>query len=237
MQISKSDVTRCCADRDVYAALLARPGLTIVELGCGAAAHAREIAAADPGRQVLAYEVDSEQHAKNLASERPPNLEFRYGGAEAIDLPDASIDLVMMFKSLHHVPPERMDTALDEIARILRPGGLAYISEPVFAGEFNDIIRRFHDEQQVREAAFGALARAVERGPLELAREEFFLAPTHFDGFADFEARIINATHSEHRLDAATLAAVRADFERHCGPAGADFRAPMRVDVLEKPAA
>ena len=49
------------------------------------------------------------------------------GGAQAIDLPADSIDLVIMLKSLHHVPTELMDRALAEIHRVLKPGGLAYL--------------------------------------------------------------------------------------------------------------
>ena len=55
-----------------------------------------------------------------------------------------------------------------EIHRVLKPDGLAYISEPVFAGEFNEIIRLFHDELAVREAAFAAVGRAVATGRFEL---------------------------------------------------------------------
>jgi 2-methylisocitrate lyase-like PEP mutase family enzyme len=66
-----------------------------------------------------------------------------------------------MFKSLHHVPVPLMDQALAEIRRVLKPGGLAYISEPVFAGEFNEVLRLFHDESIVRREAFSAIERAV----------------------------------------------------------------------------
>ena len=57
-----------------------------------------------------------------------------------------------------------LDTALDEIHRVLRPGGVAWFAEPVFAGDLNEIIRLFHDEQVVRQAAFDALVRASNGG-------------------------------------------------------------------------
>ncbi|NNL84587.1 MAG: class I SAM-dependent methyltransferase [Myxococcales bacterium] len=63
-----------------------------------------------------------------------PKYCFADFGAEAIAAPDASFDVVMLFKSLHHVPVQMMDAALNEIARVLKPDGTAYISEPVFAG-------------------------------------------------------------------------------------------------------
>ncbi len=48
-----------------------------------------------------------------------------YGSAADIEQPDASVDIVIMLKSLHHVPISLMDQALTEIARVLKPGGLA----------------------------------------------------------------------------------------------------------------
>lgn len=234
MRIADPSATRVCADRDLYDTLLKLDGATIAELGCGDGTHARAIAAAGHDRKIVAFEVDRIQHERNVASAYPANLEFRYGGAEAIDLGDRTVDAVLMFKSLHHVPLAAMDTAFSEIARVLRPGGLAYVSEPVFAGAFNEVIRHFHDEQAVRQAAFDALVRAADSQQFDLVDEVFFLAPVHFDDFAAFEQRIIAATHTEHRLDAATLAIVRQAFEQHLGPRGADFLAPMRVDLLRR---
>jgi SAM-dependent methyltransferase len=236
MQLARADGGDIVAEPELYAALLALDDADIVELGCGTGVHTRAIAAGGRDRRVIAFEVDRIQLERNRA-DAPANVEFRYGGAESIDLPAACADVVFMFKSLHHVPLPAMDAALGEIARILRPGGRAWISEPVFAGAFNDIIRCFHDEQAVRHAAFAAVERAVGAGMLELEREIFFRSPVHFANFAEFEARIIHATHSDHRLDELTFARVKADFETHLGAGGAHFQAPMRVDLLRKPRA
>jgi len=141
-----------------------------------------------------------------------------------------------MFKSLHHVPVEHMDRALDEIARVLRPGGLAWISEPVYAGELNELMRLFHDEKRVREAAFAALSRAVARGPLVLKEERFFNTRSQFDDFAQFDARMIRVTHSNHQLSPALYAEVKEKFEAHLTPQGVTFINPQRVDLLQKPA-
>jgi SAM-dependent methyltransferase len=180
-------------------------------------------------------EVDRVQHEKNLAITDLPNVRFRYGGAEAIGLEDDSVDAVIMLKSLHHVPVELMDRAFEEIARVLRPGGLAYISEPVYAGAFNEILRLFNDEKTVREAAFAAIGRAIDNGRLVLEREVHFLSPSRFEGFEEFERRVLGATHSQFDVDADLHAEVRRRFEPHIGPDGiADFLNPLRVDLLRK---
>lgn len=99
-------------------------------------------------------EVDVIAHRKNLQITDLPNVTFGLAGAQDIPLDDETADIVLMFKSLHHVPVELMETSLREIRRVLKPAGLAYISEPIFACDFNEILRLFHNEQEVREAAF-----------------------------------------------------------------------------------
>jgi ubiquinone/menaquinone biosynthesis C-methylase UbiE len=141
---------------------------------------------------------------------------------------------VMMFKSLHHVPMELMETSLREIRRVLKPGGLAYISEPVFSGDFNEILRLFHNEQRVREAAFQTVKNAVDEGMFQLVEETFFNTPGYYRDFAEFENTIINATHSQHHLDAGLYEQVRQRFEKHMGEDGAHFLTPVRVDLLQK---
>jgi ubiquinone/menaquinone biosynthesis C-methylase UbiE len=234
MRISDPENTTVCDERVVYERLLPLRGARGLELGCGAAEKTRAIARESGVASIVALEVDAIQHAKNLTITDLPNVTFASGGAEAIPASDASFDVVLMFKSLHHVPVARMDDALREIHRVLRPGGLAYLSEPVFAGAFNDIVRRFHDERVVREAAFAAIERAVEGGLFELVTEEFFSTPGTFASFAEFEARVLNVTHTNHRLSPALYAEVREAFERHLTPEGARFQNPIRVDLLRK---
>ncbi|WP_293687675.1 class I SAM-dependent methyltransferase [Thiolapillus sp.] len=87
-------------------------------------------------------------------------------------------------KSLHHVPVPLMGKALEEIHRVLRPGGRAYIFEPVYAGQFNEILRLFNDEKEVRQAAFDTLKDAVSRGDFALKDEIFFQSKSEFGTFA-----------------------------------------------------
>lgn len=205
----------------------------IIELGCGAAYLSRKLLARCPGCAVTGLEVDERQQAKNLANPAE-RLRFVSAGAEAIPFDDGQFDLALMLKSLHHVPLDKLDQALAEVHRVLRPGGLLYVSEPVFEGALNEILRLFNDEERVRAAALAAVRRAVAGGEWEQVSELFFEMPVHYDDFADFERRMLGVTFMEHRLDAATLAAVRARFEPHRRSGGADFTRPMRVNLLRR---
>ncbi len=220
-----------CDEREIFGKLPLQ-GARILELGCGKAEKTRIVA--QQAASILALEVDEIQLAKNREIADLPNVRFDHGGAQEIPEEDGSFDIVMMFKSLHHVPIELMDEAFREIHRVLKPGGYAYVSEPIYKGDFNEILRLFHDEKIVREAAFEAVKRSVSRGLFGLVRQEFFMSPMHFENFADFEKKIIGVTHTDHRLSPELLQEVRAKFEKHMGANGAEFSMPIRVDLLRK---
>ena len=234
MKIEAPAIEVTCPETEVYQRLLPLDNSHILELGCGAAEKTRDIATSGANRKVTALEVDVVAHRKNLQITDLPNVKFGLAGAQDIPLDDESVDIVLMFKSLHHVPVELMEVSLMEIRRVLKPTGLAYISEPIFAGEFNEILRIFHDEKKVREAAFNALKTAVNQGWFRLVGETFFNTPGFYRDFSEFENTVINATHSQHSLDTSLLELVRQKFEKHLGDDGAHFLTPIRVDLLQK---
>lgn len=218
---------------DVLAGLVPLDKLNIIELGCGAAALARDLLMRYPDSRWIGLEVDARQHAKNLAAPQA-GLHFMAGVAQSLPFPDAGFDLVMMLKSLHHVPMPLMAQALDEAARVLRPGGHLYVSEPVYDGALNEVIRLFHDEGVVRVAAQAAVDQALLGGAWAQAAELRFDMPVYFRDFAEFEQRMMRPTYADHHIDAAKLASVQAVFSPHCGDEGAHFTRPMHVRLLRR---
>ena len=217
----------------VLEALVPLAGIRLIELGCGAALLVRRLLDRRQDVSATCLEVDARQHAKNLADSRD-RLSFVEAPAQAIPFAAASFDLALMLKSLHHVPRDRMADALAEAARVVRPGGWLYVSEPVYAGPFNEIVRLFNDEREVRAAAQAALDLAV-RGPQWAPGAELrFELPLHFEDFAQFERRIMRPTFADHRIDGATEQRVRAAFAPHLGADGARFLQPLHVRLLRR---
>jgi ubiquinone/menaquinone biosynthesis C-methylase UbiE len=219
--------------------LVALDGAALVELGCGAADFARRLVAAHPGASVLGLEVDERQMAKNLAQPEGhwAGIRFAAAGAQAIPAADAQFDGALMLKSLHHVPLALLDAALAEVHRVLKPGGWLYVSEPVFDGLSNEVIRLFNDEGLVRREAYQALMRALAGGGWQMVTERFFEMPTRYRDFADFAARMIDVTYAERRLDDSVRDEVIRRFER-LGRRGEDgfvhFTRPMRINLLHR---
>ncbi len=234
MQLNAPDNYRTATETDIVAELVDIRGARVLELGCGDAWTTRGLVERLGAAEVIAAEVDRIQHDKNLAIDDLPQVRFVLGGAEAIDAPDASFDAVFMFKSLHHVPESMMDQALAEIHRVLKPGGKALFSEPVYWGDFNAVMSLIHDEQRVRQAAFDALCRAVDTGAFDSEAEVFIQVPGSYATWDAFAARFLEVTHTELDVDAQRREQIRAAFEAHMTPTGAHFLKPHRIDVLRK---
>lgn len=235
MQLMQAGILPVSSDLELIKKHLPLNDARILELGCGTAFTTRRIVENFPSTTIVAAEVDRIQHQKNLSLTDLPTVTFKLAGMQDTAEPDNSFDAVIMLKSLHHVPVELMSKGFTEIHRVLKPGGIAYISEPVFAGAFNEILRLFNDEEQVRLAAFNAIRQAVESGLFSLQDEIHFISQSRFQGFGEFEDRILNATHSEFNIDASLLSRIRQLFEQHLNQHGlAVFENPMRADVLRK---
>ncbi|WP_332876422.1 class I SAM-dependent methyltransferase [Massilia sp. S19_KUP03_FR1] len=233
MQIAAADPGPLLDERSLLAAL-PLAGARALELGCGTARQTRALVETGKFGAILALEADQLQHGRNLEISDLPGVRFGLGGAEDTGCSAASCDAVFLFKSLHHVPLNRLDEAFAEMHRVLAPAGLVYISEPIFQGAYNALLALFHNEQAVRQAAFDATVRAVASGQFTLLSQTFFLAPVRYRDWPAFERAVIGVTHTQHRLAPALLAEVRARFMAHMTDQGVYFEAPFRVDLLQR---
>jgi SAM-dependent methyltransferase len=234
MKLTLKTIEKICPEVDIFESILSLDNKNILELGCGDAVTTRLLATSGEGRIMTAAEVDTIQHEKNLLIDDLSNVDFILSGSEKIPVADNTFDIIFMFKSFHHVPIELMKQALDEVKRVLKPAGLAYISEPIFSGDFNEILRLFHDEEEVRLAAFNTIKKVVDDNKMLLVDELFFNTPVHFDHFEQFADKVIGATHSDHRLSDELYAHVKQQFEKTLGINKGNFIIPIRVDLLKK---
>jgi SAM-dependent methyltransferase len=109
----------------------ARPGETVLDLGCGAGLdlyhYARTVG---PSGKVYGLDLSSAMLRKaehNLRAAGIGNAEFLEAPADAIPLPNSSIDLVTA-NGIYNLSPDK-DAVMREVARVLKPGGRTIFAE------------------------------------------------------------------------------------------------------------
>jgi SAM-dependent methyltransferase len=118
-------------DRDLldrYAETIRGHG-KVCDLGCGPGHVARYLQA----RGVEVFGVDISPRVVEVARQLNPGIPFDQGDMRALDLLDSSLAGVVAFYSIIHLARSVVPRALDEMMRVLRPGGAALIS--VHGGE------------------------------------------------------------------------------------------------------
>jgi len=126
------------------------PGKRVLDIACGEGYGAAALGKAG-ATSVVGIDVSQEACDKARAKY---GLDARPGDAQAIPLPDASVDVVVSFETVEHV--NRTETFIDECARVLADDGVLIIStpnRPIYTGEHeaNPFHLKEFDEDEFRE--------------------------------------------------------------------------------------
>ncbi|WP_169577558.1 class I SAM-dependent methyltransferase [Sinimarinibacterium sp. CAU 1509] len=99
----------------------------VADMGCGDGSSTAALKAAGVG-QVLG--IDASPYLLSHAKNSYPELSFQQGLAERTLLPPSSLDGISACYLFHELPPPAAEQALQEFARVLRPGGRLSLLEP-----------------------------------------------------------------------------------------------------------
>jgi ubiquinone/menaquinone biosynthesis C-methylase UbiE len=105
-------------------------GKTVLDFGCGSGKNVGPLLAR--GARVVA--VDLSQELIELARQRlaitkqDRECKFAIASAYEVPLPDGAVDVILCSSLLHHLTIPR---AMAEMKRLLKPGGMAIVKEPV----------------------------------------------------------------------------------------------------------
>jgi len=102
-----------------------KPGMTVLELGCGAGYFTPELARS--GADIVASDVSPELLEIARANCSAPNVRYQIQNAHALSYAEAVFDSVVGSSVLHHL---EIEEALREIYRVLKPMGTIYFTEP-----------------------------------------------------------------------------------------------------------
>ena len=155
--------------RELLAGAL-HPGIVCLDVGTGPGGNGAWLAEYGP---VIA--LDFEPIALEYVQTRRPQLVPLRGSAIALPVASASVDVVIALTVLYHLDDDRQ--AVQEIARVLRPGGYAVLLEPAFS-----LLQREHDElthgiRRYRRTGLEALATGTGLQIVRSTYAKSFLFP------------------------------------------------------------
>jgi len=187
------------------------------------------------GAEVVGVECNPKQLETAFAETPAGGETYVKGHGEDLPLEDATMDIVVFFKSLHHVAVDRQDAAIGEAARVLVAGGLLYVCEPLAEGPHFELMKPFHDETVARAGALIAVRNAAGAGFTE-EREIFYTHPSRHENFPAFRQGITTVNPGIRAEFEAKETELKGAFER-LGDKEGDawtFAQPMRVNLLKK---
>jgi ubiquinone/menaquinone biosynthesis C-methylase UbiE len=128
--LQRSTVTRVLGSRRLV-------GAHALDIGCGfgrwtrwLSEHGARTVGVDPTEGMLA--------AAESAS--PDSIKYRKMSATALEVPDASFDLVTCITVVQHLEPVEQEAAVGEMARVLRPNGEAVVLDLIDMGDRGKIV-------------------------------------------------------------------------------------------------
>jgi arsenite methyltransferase len=126
----------------------ARPGETVLDLGCGAGLDLY-LYAQMVGPTGKLYGLDLSQAMldkaqRNLTDAGVTNVTWLHAPADAIPLPDSSVDLVTA-NGIYNLSPDK-NAVMREVARVLKPGSRTIFAEIVLKSELPGEVRKEIDD-------------------------------------------------------------------------------------------
>ena len=101
----------------------------VLDAGCGQGKSFRLLIERFSPQRLIGVDAEEKclQHAHTEALKEKIPIELRHGDIAALDVGDDSVDLVFCHQTFHHL--SRQQLALEQIFRVLKPGGLLLFAE------------------------------------------------------------------------------------------------------------
>jgi ubiquinone/menaquinone biosynthesis C-methylase UbiE len=192
-------------------------GKDVLEVGCGRGGGGAFLVRTHAPRCYTGVDLSEAAIRWNQRHYRLPGATWLQGSADALPIPDASIDVVVNVESSHCYPS--MQGFLAEVWRVLRPGGVLAFCDMRATDELADLERAFHDSglrrlehHLITPQVLLALDRASEERELLIAA---YVPRLFRSTFRDFAAVKCSALYEQFK--AGRMSYVRSVLERPAG--------------------
>ncbi|MEO8285466.1 MAG: class I SAM-dependent methyltransferase [Chloroflexota bacterium] len=138
------------------------PGSRVLEVGCGGGATTRAMISARP--DLVIHACDLSRTAIRAAQALGGGIPFVVASINDLPYQDGSFDAVVFYDVLEHIPDA--DRSLDEVFRVLRPGGLLAATVPAEGqpGTFEWLRWKLGWHDKMKAYAKGHVQRFTYRG-------------------------------------------------------------------------
>lgn len=177
-------------NKDVIQQFVSLTDKFVIDAGCGSMVFTRILS--ELGARVLAIDPDPIQAELNRTAEAVPNIEFVETGADQYPVEAHTVDGVFFSYSLHHISKDLYRQIFAEVARVLKPDGFLYVLEPM-GGPLDDVMKLFHNEEQVRADAQAALEE-IAIPAFNSAQVVTYHNEVQYESFEDFAQQYANRT-------------------------------------------
>ncbi|MEY2454795.1 MAG: hypothetical protein QOD92_4369 [Acidimicrobiaceae bacterium] len=144
---------------------LPAPPASIIDIGGATGVHARWLAEA--GYRVHIVDITPRHVAKANADLGPIGVSATLGDARGLSADTASFDVALLFGPMYHLPSrEDRLAALNEVRRVVRPGGLVAVAAiSRFASLFDGLAREFLFDPEFQEMVVRDLTDGRHENP------------------------------------------------------------------------
>jgi ubiquinone/menaquinone biosynthesis C-methylase UbiE len=132
-----------------------------LDAGCGDCTHSIQLATRGFSVQAVDISGPALDMARTAVKERNlgDRIKIESGDLTGLRFPDESFDIIVCWGVLMHIPPPGLESAIREMARVLRKGGILVISEnnigsldSILHRNLTRLLRRGHTEVRVTPA-------------------------------------------------------------------------------------
>jgi len=165
-----------------------KPGQRVLDIGCGTGTLAVELKRLFPGVDVVGLDPDPKalDRARRKAQRRGVSVTFDNGFADSLSYTAAFFDHVFSSFMFHHVESEDKPKTLEEVRRVLRPGGAFHLldftaPDPASGGLMQRFVSSHHRlEDNTDERIFSWLRAAGLVNPEVVRRGTSFFGLAHY---------------------------------------------------------
>jgi hypothetical protein len=159
-------------------------GARVIDIGCGEGWLTQFVAARS--ESVIGIDPSTTALARAQAETNASNATYLLASAENLPLEPSSVDIVVFYNSLHHVPAAVQSRAIEETARVLVQGGVLCIVEPVASGAAYELFKPAEDESAVYASTQKLIQAVANDLEFQQLQEELYLDAYIYRDFDQF---------------------------------------------------